>query len=523
MDSDALRQLLRPGAFPHPSTDIALRETHISWIVLAGEFAYKVKKPVDFGFLDFSTPELRRHFCEQELALNRRYAPAIYLGLATITADPDGLRFDGEGPVIDYAVKMRRFDESQLLDNIAARGELDRPLVRAVARELAERQRDAPVCHPRPGSDEPGSPAVLHAAMTQNFRQVREYRFGPEQQKQLNAVERWSLARYEELAPMLEQRAASGLVIDGHGDAHLGNIALIDGVVRLFDCIEFNASLRVMDSIGEIAFLSMDLEARGHSGESHWVLADYLEYRGDYAGLPLLQLYRCYFAMVRAKVALLREPAGTGSIQSSGAYDEFCRYLCLAHDYCQPTARFLAITHGVSGTGKSTVADRLVAAGGAVRLRSDVERKRLFGLAPEQRSDPADQERLYSAAMSRRTFERLEELALITLEAGFAAIVDATFLHRRTRDDFRRLAKRLELPFVIVDCSGTPAGQLRQRLELRQREAEDASEAGVAVMENQLAVDQPPAGVELDHRMAADSNEAAGVLWQRLQESLHRA
>ena len=125
--------------------------------------------------------------------------------------------------------------------------------------------------------------------------------------------------------------------------------------------------------------------------------------------------------------------------------------------------------------------------------------------------------------MSRRTFERLEELALLTLEAGFAVIVDATFLHRRTRDDFRRLAKRLELPFVIIDCSGTPAGQLRHRLELRQREAEDASEAGVAVMENQLAVDQPPAGVELDHRMAADSGEAAGVLWQRLQESLQSA
>ena len=137
MDSDTLRQLLRPAAFPHPSADIALRETHISWVILGGEFAYKIKKPVNFGFLDFSTPELRRHFCEQELALNRRYAPAIYLGLARITADPEGPRFDGEGPVIDYAVKMRRFDESQLLDNIAARGELARPLVRAVARELA--------------------------------------------------------------------------------------------------------------------------------------------------------------------------------------------------------------------------------------------------------------------------------------------------------------------------------------------------------------------------------------------------
>ncbi len=523
MDSDTLRQLLRPGAFAHPNADIALRETHISWVILSGEFAYKIKKPVDFGFLDFSTPELRRHFCEQELALNRRYAPAIYLGLANITADPDGLRFDGEGPVVDCAVKMRRFDESLLLDNIAARGELERPLVRAIARELAARQAEAPLCYPMPGSEEPGSPAALQTAMVQNFRQVRDYQLGLEQQEQLNAIEAWTLARYQELAPLLEQRAISGMVIDGHGDAHLGNIALIDGEVRLFDCIEFNANLRVMDSIGEIAFLSMDLEARGHSGEAHCVLTDYLEYRGDYAGLRLLQLYRCYFAMVKAKVALLREPAGTGSIQSSGAYGEFCRYLSLAHGYCQPGVRFLAITHGVSGTGKSTVADQLVAAGGAVRIRSDVERKRLFGLAPEQRSDPADQARLYSAAMSRQTFERLEELALITLEAGFAAIVDATFLHRRTRDRFRRLAKSLALPFVIIDCSGTPRGQLHHRLELRQRQGGDASEAGIAVMEDQLSVDQPPAGVELAHRLAVDSSEATGVLWQRLQEAMHRA
>ncbi|MEE4143639.1 MAG: AAA family ATPase [Halieaceae bacterium] len=522
MDADTVRQLLRPGAFPHPGADIALRETHISWVVLGGEFAYKIKKPVNFGFLDFSTLALRRHFCERELALNRRYAPEIYLSLASVTAEPDGLRFDGDGPVVDYAVKMRRFDEGQLLDNIAARGELARPLVRAVARELAERQRDAPVCHPAPGSDEPGSPAVLRAAMTQNFQQVRDYRIGPGEQAQLNTIEQWTLARYASLAPLLEQRAASGMVIDGHGDAHLGNIALIDGAVRLFDCIEFNAALRVMDSIGEIAFLSMDLEARGHSGESHCVLTDYLEYRGDYAGLPLLQLYRCYFAMVRAKVALLREPAGTGSIQSSGAYAGFCRYLSLAQGYCQPTARFLAITHGVSGTGKSTVADRLVAACGAVRLRSDVERKRLFGLAPEQRSDPADRERLYSAAMSRRTFDRLEQLALLSLDAGFAVIVDATFLHRRTRDTFRQLATRLGLAFVIIDCSGAPRARLRDRLEQREREGVDASEAGVTVMEDQLEVDQALADVELAHRMAVDSGESADVLWQHLQDTLHR-
>jgi aminoglycoside phosphotransferase family enzyme/predicted kinase len=517
MDSGTIRQLLRPRAFSHPCADITLRETHISWVILCGGFAYKIKKPVDFGFLDFSTLDRRRYYCEQELSLNRRFAPELYLAVVAVTDSGAGPRFEGDGQVIDYAVKMRRFDEALLLDNIAARGELDRSLVRALAREIAQQQDRAPVCHPAPGSDAPGSPAVLLAAMVQNFAQVRNYRLGPEQQAALFTVEQWTLQRYAELLPRMEQRAAQGMVIDGHGDAHLGNIALVDGAVRLFDCIEFNPSLRIMDSVGEIALLSMDLEARGHVGESHCLLTDYLEYRGDYAGLALLQLYRCYFAMVRAKVALLREPADHEAIEGTAAHGDFCRYLALAASCCDQPVTFLAITHGVSGSGKSTVADKLVAAGGAVRIRSDVERKRLFGLAPEQRSDPADEQRLYSSAMSEKTFLRLEQIALLALDAGFAVIVDATFLHRRTRDAFRQLAGRLDLPFAIIDCSAPPE-QLRQRLVAREKRGQDASEAGVRVMENQLTVDQPPADAELAYRVEADSGDDAASLWRRLQQ-----
>ena len=517
MDSSTLRRLMRPQAFSHPADAMALRETHISWIILSGEFAYKIKKPVNFGFLDFSSLEQRHHFCEQELALNRRFAPELYLAVVTITDGAGGPRFDGPGSVIDYAVKMRRFDENQLLDNIAARGELDRPLVRSLAREIARQQALAGVCHPRPGSDEAGSPTAMLAAMTQNFRQVGAYDVAPPQRDLLAALERWTLARHAALLPLLERRVAQGSVIDGHGDSHLGNIALVDGAVRLFDCIEFNPSLRIMDAIGEIALLSMDLEARGHSPEAHWVVADYLEYRGDYESLALLNLYRCYFAMVRAKVALLREPTDHPAIIDTAAYDDFCRYLALAGTYRVTPLKFLAITHGVSGSGKSTVADKLVAAGGALRIRSDVERKRLFGLAPEQRSRERDKSALYSSQMSRKTFLRLEVLAQQTLDAGFPVIVDATFLHRRSRDSFRRLARRLTVPFAIIDCKAPP-GRLRQRLLEREQHGRDASEAGVRVMESQLAVDQPLAGVELAHRMEADSAEDAQLLWQRLQQ-----
>ncbi len=516
MDSSTLEQLLRPEAFSQPCAAAQLRETHISWVILCGEFAYKIKKPVDFGFLNFSTLPLRRHFCEQELALNRRFAPELYLAVIEVTDDGSGPRFEGRGAVIDYAVKMRRFDETLLLDNLAARGELDRSLVRSLAREIAQQQSRAPVCHPGPAASEPGSPAALLAAIKQNFRQVRDYRLAPAQAEQLLAVEQWTLQRYREQLPLLTRRAAEGLVIDGHGDAHLGNIALIDGAVRLFDCIEFNPALRIMDSIGEIAFLTMDLQARGHPGESHWLLADYLEYRGDYAGLALLNLYRCYFALVRAKVALLRAPPQRAATEDTPACADFCHYLALAGTYCNRPATFLAITHGVSGSGKSTVADKLVAAGGALRIRSDVERKRLFGLAPEQRSEPADEKRLYGSAMSRRTFARLEQLAAAGMAAGFAVIVDATFLHRRSRDRFRLLARRMGQPFVIIDCKAPPQ-LLRERLALRERAARDASEAGVRVMESQLQLDEPLGDAELAYAMAADSGEDQDALWSRLQ------
>jgi predicted kinase len=335
--------------------------------------------------------------------------------------------------------------------------------------------------------------------------------------RELQVIRDWSQQRYEELRPLLAQRVLEGQVIDGHGDAHLGNIALIDGAVRLFDCIEFNAALRIMDSLSEIAFLSMDLDARGFPQESHQLLADYLEYSGDYAGLALLDLFRCYFAVVRAKVHLLREPAQHSAITTTDAYREFQRYVHLARQYTQPQRSFLAITHGVSGSGKSTIAGRLVAQSGAVRIRSDVERKRLAGLSPEQRSGAEDEASLYSAAMSRRTFARLEQLAGLIIGAGLPVIVDATFLHRRSRDTFGHLARELSVPFVIIDCSAPPA-QLRARLIERERQRQDASEADVAVMQQQLGMDQPLSGDELAARLPVDSSEDAALLWQRLQQ-----
>ena len=353
--------------------------------------------------------------------------------------------------------------------------------------------------------------------MEQNFAQVRNYPIPQAQLQQLRAIETWSRRRYSELLCLMTQRVDEGMVIDGHGDAHLGNVALVDGVVRLFDCIEFNAAFRVMDSISEAAFLSMDMDARGYQRASHRLMTDYLEYSGDYAGLPLFGIYSCYFAMVRAKVSLLRESPDEKALIDTEGYSRFLRYLALAQKSTQPKQLFLAITHGVSGSGKTTIAGQVLECSGAVRIRSDVERKRLAGMAPEQRSDPQQQVSLYSAAMTRRTFARLEALATAIIEAGYPVIVDATFLHSDVRAVFRTLAVKLSVPFVIIDCVAPPE-ELRRRLIQREHLARDASEADVLILEKQLANAEALSHEEQAYRLEVDLADDTALLWQRLQQ-----
>jgi predicted kinase len=329
-------------------------------------------------------------------------------------------------------------------------------------------------------------------------------------------VELWWLDRFEALQPRLQERAREGHVIDGHGDSHLGNIALIDGQVRLFDCIEFNPAFRIMDSIGETALLNMDMAARGCTAAANGFLSDYLEYSGDYSGLALLDLYRSYFALVRVKVNLLREAADRPNISSSKTYRAGCRYLALAGQYCESRRPFLAITFGVSGSGKSTIAGKLTVQSGAIRIRSDVERKRLAGLAPEQRSQPAQVKSLYCKAMSQRTFNRLEILSREIINAGFAVIVDATFLHRQVRKRFEQLARELDVAFIIIECKADEA-DLRRRLVARENQNRDASDAGVAVMENQLKALEPLTRSELARTIAIRTTEHSDSLWSEVQ------
>lgn len=509
-----IRALQDPAVYPHPADRIEVIETHISTVVLAGEYAYKIKKPLDLGFLDFSTLAARRHYCEEELRLNRRLAPELYLAVVAFCGSPDAPRFDDAGPAFEYAVKMRRFDQDQLLDRLAARGAL-RP---AVLAELPRRLADFHARAGRAATDTPfGRPDTVLAPMVENFSQLRDLDPGPERLQRLQTIEDWTLTRHAALSDTLSARREQGFVRECHGDMHLGNMALVDGELTIFDCIEFNDALRWIDVISELAFLGMDLDHRGLGGESSRLVSDYLELSGDYAGLTLLRFYQVYRAMVRAKVTGLRvAQGGLDATQAAELEAVVDAYLALATRYTRPPTGAILLTHGVSGSGKSTVAAALVESLGAVRLRSDVERKRLFGLSPLEPSGSARDAGIYTPDASDRTYLRLLELCETVCRAGFPAVVDATFLERSRRDPFRSLAARLGLPFLILNCTAT-AETLRARIGRRSHSGTDASEADLAVLTSQLERYRPPESDEPSLEVGTETSLPVA----RIRELIH--
>jgi aminoglycoside phosphotransferase family enzyme/gluconate kinase len=482
-----IRALLEPERYDHPVERVELVETHISWVLLAGDYAYKIKKPVDLGFLDFSTLPRRRHFCEEELRLNRRLAPQIYLGVVLVTGTPDDPRIGGAGEPIEYAVKMRRFAQEAQLDRVLARGELKPAHIDALADELARFHGEIAVA----GRGTPfGEPDAVYAPMHENFEQIRP-RVDAALHAPLARLEQWTQAAHKRLMSVLATRKRDGFIRECHGDAHLANMALLDSGVVLFDCLEFNENLRWIDVMSELAFAVMDLDDRGRPDLGWRLLNRYLEQTGDYAGLKVLRFYQVYRALVRAKVAAIRlSQPGLSPDERAHALDDYQGYVELSERYTQARATPLLITHGVSGSGKSTVAQMLIETYGAVRVRSDVERKRLAGLHPMARSESAIDAGLYTADLSRQTYARLGELARAVIDAGLPAIADATFLKHAQRDAMRTLAASLGVPFVILDTTA-PDAVLRARVKIRRELGHDVSEATATVLERQLATREP--------------------------------
>lgn len=501
-----LRALQRAEAYPHPVRDIEHIETHISDVFLTGDYAYKLKKPLNLGFLDFSTLARRRLCCEEELRLNRRLAPELYLAVVPITGSASSLRIGGDEPIVDYAVQMRQFSQSGMLERLAACGELTAAMIDAIVDQVAGFHAGLTPASADSGF---GSTAEIVAPALQNFDQLQPLVDSDVERVALGQLRAWTQSRNAELESVFEARRRDGFVRECHGDLHLGNMVLVDDRVRIFDCIEFNAHLRWIDVVNEAAFLAMDLIQRGYAGLAYRFVNRYLEQTGDYAAVRLLRYYMVYRALVRAKVAAMRATqSGVAATAQTRLRDKCRAHIELARQLARSPRRMLLIMHGLSGSGKTVLSQAALEALGAIRVRSDIERKRMHGLTAGARTGSKVDEGIYAASAGQATYDRLAALAEQILAAGFPAVVDATFLKRAQRAQFEALAAKHDVPFAILDVRAAEA-TLRKRVAERAAAGADASEANEAVFEHQLASEEPLTDAERLQSFSFDS-EAAG-------------
>ncbi len=503
MSQALISALQNPALYPHPVEGFRIIETHISWVILTGTYAYKMKKPVNFGFLDFTELAARKHFCDEELRLNQRMAQDLYLRVVAVTGSPEAPELEGDGPAIEYLLQMHEFPQSQLLTEVQGRGELTDAHIDALAEQIARFHQTTPQVaagHPLNNAD------AIVAPMRQNFEQIRPLLTEDVDRLQLDALEAWTESNIQRLWSVLEARCHDGFIRECHGDLHLGNAALIDGKVMLFDCIEFNEAFRFTDIALDTAFLAMDLEDRGLKSQARRFVNAWLERTGDYQALELLHLYKAYRAMVRAKINLFRLAQEPDGVQKAATLRRYRSYVNLAESYSAIPSPFLAITHGVSAVGKSHVALRLTEALGALRLRSDVERKRLYGTG----RDSPQNDGLYSPEASEETYRRLHQLAAVALRSGFPVVIDATYLKRQQRDAAWQVAESTGTPFLILDCQA-PDKVVQQWLSQRQAEGSDPSDATLQVIQAQQASREPLGDDELARSRRIDTHEPSSL------------
>jgi len=492
---DRLQALLYPRAYPHAVRTVDLIETHISWVLLTGKFAYKVKRPVHYPFVDLRSREQRRRLCHEEVRLNRRFAPELYLGVRAIRRRRGEARIGGSGPIVEHAVKMRQFPHSQQLDALLGARRIEPAELEAFGGELAGVHERLPVTH---AGQEWGRAAAQVAGIRRNaaecVRAAEALGGGAPLRALQTRLEAWADTAW----PLLERRFAAGRVRECHGDLHAGNIVRLGARLRPFDCLEFDPALRWIDVADEVSFLLADLDARQRPLHAQAFLGGYLTTSGDYQACLLLPVFRAHRALVRAKVmALSATAAGAPRAAVREARRGHERYVECAERALAPQPPRLVLMSGLSGSGKTWLARRLAPALAAVHVRSDIERKRLAGLAPRALSGSTLAQGLYGRELTAAAFERLADCAADILAGGYTTIVDATFGVAAERARFRALAAQLGLPICIVHCHA-PERVLMRRILERSRRAADPSEADLEVLHWQQGHFTAPAPHEAD-------------------------
>jgi uncharacterized protein len=482
--------LLQGRAYPHPVENIQLLETHISWVILTGSFAYKIKKPIKLEFLDFSSLERRKNFCNDELRLNRRWAPELYLDVVAISGSFEKPIVGGDGSPIEYAVKMLQFPQVAQLDAQLDAGLLVDADMIELAEMIAAQHGTAAVVEQLDAKD---AIELIRHPMLANIEHLKLHLGWDE----LQGLASWTSNKLQNLQATLMQRQKDGFIRECHGDLHLKNLVRLPSGIVAFDCVEFSAKLRNVDVISDVSFLAMDLIARERSDLAYVFINRYLECTGDYAGMAVFGLYYVYHALIRAKVAAIRSVEQIDEADRQHDPEEMAHCCSVARRWILSGRPVLIAMHGFSGSGKTSLSQILVSQLPAIRVRSDIERKRVYKLEETEESGACVGKGIYDPHARTRIYEILAAAAEVSLQLGQNVIVDAAFLNHKDRQHFHALAKRLNVDFIIVDMYAEP-DELLRRVRRRQHDAGDASEADANVLQYQFENAEPLGSEELE-------------------------
>lgn len=478
-----IRALLLPQAYDHPvTTPIKVCQTHISYVLLTGLYAYKIKKPVDLGFVNFTTLERRQFFCERELILNRRFSPEIYLDVLPICKTPRSFNLQGRGQVVDYAVKMMQFSGEGLLQHRLKSGNVSPQEMRNFGRSVALLHKSLPVS---PHANHFGGPVPLSRVASENFQQTEKFVGGllsPTRWMEIRAFTRKSIIKHKAL---VRQRVTKGAIRECHGDLHMGNVCTIGGQLRLFDCIEFKDAFSHIDTLYDVAFLMVSLDVQGYPQHAIAFFNAWLEETGEYEAVLLLPLYKCIRAYILAKInsMMTLDPHVDHSTRIEKG---LCAkaYYQLAWSYTAQAKGQLYVVGGLSGSGKSTVSAYLAQKLNALHLRSDAVRKHLAHIPLRSRGS----QELYSSEMGNRTYSFLKGMGLHLGKNGFSVVLDGKFDRRHQRVPFLFEAAASGLQPTVIWCHA-PDGVLKERIANRH---DDISDAQPEMIEGQRAKMEPP-------------------------------
>jgi aminoglycoside phosphotransferase family enzyme/predicted kinase len=462
-----LEALCNPGMYPESTTRVEVRETHISVVFLTNHYAYKLKKAVHLGFLDYSTLQQRRFYCLQELILNRRLSPDIYLDVVAIHHAGQRYTFDRVGPAVEYAVKMRRLPADRTLEACLEQGTVTLQMLGELARLLVTFHTTH---HPPAASKRYGTRSQVRADWHENFAQTTNCIGSTLSQQTYDHIQQAVTTFMQRHPEWFAQRLQAGHIRDCHGDLRAEHIYFLDdNQIRIIDCIEFNKRFRYIDVVSEVAFLAMDLERLGFPTQAHQFVRAYVQYSKDVWLYRLLDFYACYRAYVRGKVASMRLHAALAPQERYGVQRQAEQCFRLARRAAARLTRpLLLITTGLIGSGKTKLAEGLTAALALQAFSSDRVRKLEAGLLPETPQRVAYGAGIYTFAASRRTYERLAELASQALAQGQSVILDASFAHQVERQRMAKLAGATGADFFILECLA-PEAVIRQRLQARAR------------------------------------------------------